>query len=62
MQEKYWFCMAPVNLREPRQSAALLHFASRYAARLPVTLEIAVPTELPRTPDELQKLEQLHQV
>ena len=62
MKERYWFCNAPVSLREPRHAAALLHFATRYAAQQPVHLEVRPPSRQPATPDELHHMENLHQV
>ena len=54
--------MAPVKLKDPRQAAALLHFATRFAQKLPVELDVNVPESQPRTPDELSFFEGLHQV
>ena len=62
LQEKFTFCNSPVNVREPRQSACLLHFATRYARKLPVNLEVVVPDKVPTGADELQHMEGLHQV
>lgn len=61
-QEKFTFCNAPVNVREPRQTACLLHFATRYANKLPVNLEVVATDKVPATADELQHMESLHQV
>ena len=61
-QERYWFCNAPASLRDPRNAAALLHFAMRYAAKEPVALHVAVPEDKPTTAEELQHMENLHQV
>ena len=61
LQEKFTFCNSPVNVREPRQTACLLHFATRYARKLPVNLEINVPERIPSGADELQQMEGLHQ-
>jgi hypothetical protein len=62
VQERFWFCMAPCNLRNPAGSAALLRFAERYAARQPVSAEVAFRARVPATSDELHDLEAAHQV
>ena len=62
MQERLSFCMAPVNLRDPRIAAAMLQFATRYADKQPVELRVDVQQSLPRTPQELQQMETVHQV
>ncbi len=61
-QERYWFCMAPANLRNPVAAAALARFAARYAARQPVTADVAFRERPPLTSDELCDLEAAHQV
>ena len=59
---RYKFCLAPVNVRDPRQAAALLHFAVKYAKGLPVTLDIHIPTSPALTAEGLRELEAIHQV
>ena len=54
--------MAPVNIRDPRMAAALLHFAARYAHGMPATLDIALPDLVPITSEELRHIEATHQV
>ena len=61
-QERYWFCMAPANLRNPVSAAALARFATRYAARQPVAADVAFRERPPATSDELCDLEAAHQV
>ena len=61
-QERFWFCMAPCNLRSPVGAAALLRFAERYAARQPVPADVQFRDGVPRTSDELCDLEAAHQV
>ena len=61
-QERFWFCMAPANLRNPRIAAALLQFATRYAARQMVALDVAMPTSTPSSADGLMEMEATHQV
>lgn len=54
--------MAPTQIKDNRQAAALLHFAARYASGLPVTLDINVPNVVPATAEELRHMEATHQV
>ena len=54
--------MAPANMRDPRIAAALLHFATRYAARETVSLDMTHPTRAPKSPDGLMEMEASHQV
>ena len=61
-QERFWFCMAPANLRSPSSAAALMHYAKKYAARQPVSADITFREKMPTTPEELCELEAAHQV
>lgn len=54
--------MAPAQIRDSRQAAALLHFAARYANGMPVTLDINIPKVVPVTAEELRHMEATHQV
>ncbi len=62
MQERFWFCMAPANLRSPASAAALMLYAKKYAARQPVSADISFREKMPTTPEELCELEAAHQV
>lgn len=61
-QERFWFCMAPANLRNPVSSAALMRFAKKYAAREPVGADVPFKEKTPMTSEELCELEAVHQV
>lgn len=61
-QERLSFCMAPVSLRDPRLASALLQFATRYAAKQVVHLDVNERRAPPGSPDELQQMEITHQV
>ena len=61
-QERWWFALAPANMRSPKAVAALVHFAAQYAARKVVTLDVLVPKFSPRNADELFVLEDAHSV
>jgi len=62
IQERYTFCNAPVRVREPKHAAVLLHFATIYASKQPVELQVTAPAATPETPDQLHHMENLHQV
>ncbi|KAK9815173.1 hypothetical protein WJX73_009704 [Symbiochloris irregularis] len=62
LQDRFLFCMAPANLRDPRVASALLHFATRYAAREAVTLDMHAPMAAPKSSDGLMEMELTHQV
>ena len=59
---RFDFCMAPAQIRDSRQAAALLHFAARYANGMPVTLDINIPRVMPITAEQLRHMEATHQV
>ena len=46
----------------PAAMASLLHFATAYAARTPVPLDLAVPDRVPASSEELKRLEETYQV
>lgn len=54
--------MAPANLRDARVAAALLQFATRYAAQQTVPFDVAIPGGVPGSPDKLMAMEATHQV
>ncbi|BDA46196.1 ATP-dependent RNA helicase SUPV3L1, mitochondrial [Coccomyxa sp. Obi] len=62
LQERFWFCMAPANLRNPVLSAALLRFAQKYAAKETVAADISWKDRIPQTSEDLCELEAAHQV
>lgn len=59
---RFDFCMAPAQIRDSRMAAALLHFAARYSNGMPATLDIALPSQVPVTAEELRQIEATHQV
>eukprot|EP01018_Ginkgo_biloba_P029833 Gb_28353 [translate_table: standard] len=62
LQDRYNFCFAPVNTRDPRAMATLLKFASSYSKNLPVRIAMVVPTTSAKSDMELMDLETRHQV
>ncbi len=61
LKDRYDFCMAPANASDPRMAAALLQFATRYAANAMVDCLLAIPTKPPENVEELRHLEAAHQ-
>ena len=53
--------MAPANLRNPSIAAALLQFATRYAAKQPVAVDVAIPASVPNSAEGLMDTEATHQ-
>eukprot|EP00884_Botryococcus_braunii_P014946 jgi/Botrbrau1/23452/Bobra.106_1s0010.2 len=62
LQERHWFCNAPVNQRDARQMGALLRFAELYSQKRPILLELPQSRVVPTNFSDLQTLESLHQV
>ena len=64
VQERYWFCTAPANLHDTDSAAELLRFASSFAARQPVLLDVsrAGSVRVPNTAEQLRTLETRHNV
>ena len=62
LEDRYRFAMSPCNTRNPAAMASLLHFATAYAARTPVPLDLAVPDRVPGSSEELKRLEETYQV
>ncbi|KAK1313270.1 hypothetical protein QJS10_CPA06g00515 [Acorus calamus] len=62
LQDRFNFCFAPVNIRDPKSMSHLLRFASRYSEDLPVNVSVGVPRRSARNDTELLELETRHQV
>lgn len=64
VQERYWFCTAPATLHDTDSAAELLRFASSFAARQPVLLDVsrAGSVRVPNTAEQLRTLETRHNV
>lgn len=62
--ERLTFCLAPIDVGNDRQAAALYWFAMDFAAyaerRQPVRLRVKPPSAVPRTPNEIRELESAH--
>ncbi|KAI5648106.1 hypothetical protein M9H77_34111 [Catharanthus roseus] len=62
LEDRFNFCFAPVNIRDPKAMYHLLRFASLYSQKLPVNIAMGVPASTARNDSELLDLETKHQV
>ncbi|XP_010258377.1 PREDICTED: DExH-box ATP-dependent RNA helicase DExH18, mitochondrial isoform X1 [Nelumbo nucifera] len=62
LQDRFNFCFAPVNIRDPKAMYHLLRFASSYSQNLPVSIAMGMPKGSARNDSELLDLETKHQV
>ncbi|XP_074274551.1 DExH-box ATP-dependent RNA helicase DExH18, mitochondrial isoform X2 [Silene latifolia] len=62
LEDRYNFCFAPVNIRDPKAMYHLLRFASSYSHKLPVNIAMGIPKGSARNDTELLDLETKHQV
>ncbi|XP_059623223.1 DExH-box ATP-dependent RNA helicase DExH18, mitochondrial [Cornus florida] len=62
LEDRFNFCFAPVNIRDPKAMNHLLRFASSYSQNLPVNIAMGMPVCSARNDTELLDLESKHQV
>lgn len=62
LQDRYNFCLAPVNIRDPLAVTEILEHARRFAAGKRVPLDVDLPSGSPANHHELKVLETAHQV
>lgn len=62
LEERYNFCFAPVNIRDPKAMFHLLRFASHYSQNRPVSIAMGMPRGSAKNDAELLDLETKHQV
>ncbi|KAJ6817828.1 ATP-dependent RNA helicase SUV3L, mitochondrial [Iris pallida] len=62
LEDRFNFCFAPVNIRDPKAMFHLLKFASHYSQNQPVGLAVGMPKGSARNDAELLDLETKHQV
>ncbi|KAF8399466.1 hypothetical protein HHK36_015331 [Tetracentron sinense] len=62
LEDRFNFCFAPVNIRDPKAMYHLLRFASSYSQNLPVNIAMGMPKCSARNDSELLDLETKHQV
>lgn len=62
LEDRFNFCFAPVNVRDPKAMYHLLRFASTYGKNVPVSIAMGMPKGCARNDAELLDLETRHQV
>lgn len=62
LEDRFNFCFAPVNIRDPKAMYHLLRYASSFAKNLPVGIAMGMPRCSARNDTELLDLETKHQV
>ncbi|KAK9105680.1 hypothetical protein Scep_022524 [Stephania cephalantha] len=62
LEDRFNFCFAPVNIRDPKAMYHLLRFASSYSQNMPVSIAMGMPKGSARNDSELLDLETKHQV
>ncbi|GMI99227.1 hypothetical protein like AT5G39840 [Hibiscus trionum] len=62
LEDRFNFCFAPVNIRDPKAMYHLLRFASAYSQNVPVSIAMGVPKGSAKNDAELLDLETKHQV
>ncbi|KAJ7970977.1 putative ATP-dependent RNA helicase, mitochondrial [Quillaja saponaria] len=62
LEDRFNFCFAPVNVRDPKAMYHLLRFASTYGQNVPVNIAMGMPKGSARNDAELLDLETRHQV
>ncbi|KAK3039342.1 hypothetical protein RJ639_028742 [Escallonia herrerae] len=62
LEDRFNFCFAPVNIRDPKAMHHLLRFASSYSQDMRVSIAMGMPKCSARNDSELLDLETKHQV
>lgn len=62
LEDRFNFCFAPVNVRDPKAMYHLLRFASSYSRNVPVSIAMGIPKGSAKNDAELLDLETKHQV
>ncbi|KAL2623078.1 hypothetical protein R1flu_003283 [Riccia fluitans] len=62
LEDRFNFCFAPVNVRDPQSMGALYRYATAFSQKIPVHVEMGVPSSSARDETELLDLEARHQV
>ncbi|KAL4334015.1 hypothetical protein GQ457_07G002710 [Hibiscus cannabinus] len=62
LEDRFNFCFAPVNIRDPKAMYHLLRFASAYSQNVPVSIAMGIPKGSAKNDAELLDLETKHQV
>ncbi|KAJ4823930.1 hypothetical protein Tsubulata_009764 [Turnera subulata] len=62
LEDRFNFCFAPVNIRDPKAMFHLRRFAEYYSQNVPVSIQMGMPKGSARNDTELLDLETKHQV
>ncbi|CAJ1946967.1 unnamed protein product [Sphenostylis stenocarpa] len=62
LEDRFYFCFAPVNVRDPKAMYHLLRFATSFGQKLPVNVAMGMPKSSAHNDTELLDLETRHQV
>ncbi|KAG5112191.1 hypothetical protein AAZX31_13G048900 [Glycine max] len=62
LEDRFNFCFAPVNVRDPKAMYHLLRYATSFGQKLPVNVAMGMPRSSARNDAELLDLETRHQV
>ncbi|CAH2079920.1 unnamed protein product [Thlaspi arvense] len=62
LEDRFNFCFAPVNVRNPKAMHHLLRFASTYSNDMPVNVALGMPKSSAKNDTELLDLESRHQI
>ncbi|GAB2264380.1 hypothetical protein Droror1_Dr00027794 [Drosera rotundifolia] len=62
LEDRFNFCFAPVNIRDPKAMFHLMKFASSYGQKIPVNIAMGMPKGSAQSDKELLDLETRHQV
>lgn len=62
LEDRFNFCFAPVNVRDPQSLGALYRYALAYSQKIPVVVQMGAPVNSARDEFELMDLETRHQV
>ncbi|GAV72329.1 Helicase_C domain-containing protein/SUV3_C domain-containing protein [Cephalotus follicularis] len=62
LEDRFNFCFAPVNIRDPKAMYHLLRFASAYSQNVPVNIAMGMPRGSAKNDQELLDLETKHQI
>lgn len=62
LEDRFNFCFAPVNVRDPQSLGALYRYATAFSQKIPVVVQMGAPVNSARDEFELMDLETRHQV
>lgn len=62
LEDRFNFCFAPVNVRDPQSLGALYRYAMAFSQKIPVVVQMGAPVNSARDEFELMDLETRHQV